>query len=34
MSASSTHKRWRHVANRTFNKERNSDCSLILDALF
>ena len=25
-------RRWRHVANRTFNEQRDSDCSLVLDA--
>jgi len=25
-------RRWRHVANRTFNEQRDSDCSLVFDA--
>jgi len=27
-------RRWRHVADRTINKQRDSDCSLVLDASF
>ena len=26
------HRRWRHVSNHTFNEQRDSDCSLVLDA--
>jgi len=25
-------RRWRHVANRTFNEQRDSDCSLVFDS--
>jgi len=35
MSVSSTNEaRRRHAANRTFNKQRDSDSSLVLDASF
>jgi len=30
----SAYRRWRRVANRTFNEQRDSDCSVVLDASF